>query len=204
MPIGHETPPSNCRRLKMRDRSQVDGSELGKDTHIIVIFYLVAELNWHAIHQDEVNLRMRHPNGFDYVFDRPTDIKTVRYNLLPLLGRKEVIQLRVKSEAGLFHSSFCAGNARRAAEVMELWFDDSSAGSVHGKTELQCTLRSGLTSKRASSHLAITRQLRGGSGRLRSASDSSGPVRRNFKARSGFAPGRPLLPKSVFLHLGFF
>ncbi len=91
MPIGDKTFLAGHRGLQMRKRADVDGSKPGKNTDSISILGAIAKIHWLAICQDEVHLGVRNTDGFDGIFDRPTDNEGGRYGLLLSFGWKKVI-----------------------------------------------------------------------------------------------------------------
>jgi len=103
MSIGDKTFLAKLRGPQMPERTNVNGSKPGKDTDSITILKAVSEIYWLAVNQNEVHFRVWHTNGFNRIFDRPNEINVVCYSLRPHLGRKKVIQLRVKSDANFFH-----------------------------------------------------------------------------------------------------
>ena len=111
--VEHEARLAQRRGAQARDIGKVKAFEHGIHRDTFTIAQLVAETNRCAIHQDQVDLGVRHTQGFDRILDRGRSIESIGKAPLAQVGRDEVVQFLVETEIALvLHRAYGAAPLR--------------------------------------------------------------------------------------------
>jgi hypothetical protein len=71
------------------------------DRYSVIISQTVIEIDRAAVHQDEVHLRVRHPDGFNDMFYTRGSLKGIQELPFAFRGMKKIVQLLAEPEIGM-------------------------------------------------------------------------------------------------------
>ena len=131
MDVGGEARLAQRLRPQVVDRRDVEGFEDRVDADAVAVGHLVVETDRDAVHQDQVDLGVRHAETLNQVLDRCAGGADVLELPAPPLGRQQITKLGVETDAD-----------RGQPDLLRRRKQKGSPGSASPATEAPPLLRS--------------------------------------------------------------